>query len=92
MMSRSDFEGILSDCTDAVVKELAECSPSIWGQEGVARDLSFLASVINDYLLDSHPDAGVSPNDLRDRAFLVGVGLRLVMRQAFLAAESKNKK
>ena len=92
MMSRSDFEGILSDCTDAVVKELAECSPSIWGQEGVARDLSFLGSVINTYLFDGHPDSGVSPGELKERAFLVGVGLRLVMRQAFLAAESNNKK
>ncbi len=92
MMSRSDFEGFLSIFTDTVVEGLAECSPSIWAKRGVARDLSFLASVINDYLLDSHPDAGVSPNDLRDRAFLVGVGLRLVMRQAFLAAVSNNEK
>jgi hypothetical protein len=92
MMSRSDFEGFLSIFTDTVVEGLAECSPSIWAKRGVARDLSFLASVINDYLLDSHPDSAVPPSDLKERAFMVGVGLRLVMRQAFLAAESKNKK
>jgi hypothetical protein len=92
MMSRIDFEDFLSVCTATIVEDLAECSPRIWRQDGAARDLSFLCSVFRDWLFDSHPDSGVSSDELKDRAALVGVGLRLVMRQAFLATDRNNEK
>lgn len=92
MMRQFNLEYFLSVYIDAAVEKLEECWPSINEGDDVARDLRFLSIVINDYLLDSHPDSAVPPSDLKQRAFMVGVGLRLVMRQAFLAAESKNEK